>query len=85
MANDCEEFRDVIRHLVSGVLYAGSTDFQVLLRKLVKHEKLRQDLGRAAIIEHEKEYSIRAIQEILENTVLRYLSQGREPDAQKYL
>jgi glycosyltransferase involved in cell wall biosynthesis len=72
LANDCIEFRNLVRSGESGLLYRNSSEFQDMLLKVVRDEELRVKLGRGALLDQRNRFSIRAVQRSLE-TVLTSL------------
>ncbi len=80
LANDCEEFQTIIERNVSGLLYAGETDFRAQLREVIENESLREVLGKAAREECQREYSITAVRAKLEKALSDFLGNSRPRD-----
>jgi glycosyltransferase involved in cell wall biosynthesis len=77
LANDCEEFRFIVKHNDSGFLYKDDGDFQARLEQVLENEALRESLGKAAQDEFEQLFSVDAVSRVLDKTVLHHVNEGR--------
>ncbi len=73
LANKCEEFSNIVEHDVSGLLYRDAEDFQMLLKQLIMKKELRRKIGKGALREHKLKFSIEAIKEKIESTLMSIL------------
>ena len=60
LANDCEEFRNLVDHRVSGFLYQNDIDFSKFFGQLFDDEGLRKKIGQRAGLDHKSRFSMRA-------------------------
>lgn len=70
LANDCDEFRSIVAHDVSGLLYRNDIDFSLLLNRLCIDKSLRDKIGRNALLGHETLFSISSAQDKLQAAIL---------------
>jgi glycosyltransferase involved in cell wall biosynthesis len=69
LVNDCEEFRSLVEHDVSGLLYHDAAGFFTFLEQLLAKQDLRERIGQGASSEHEFKYSEKAAQQKIENAL----------------
>jgi glycosyltransferase involved in cell wall biosynthesis len=63
LANDSDEFREIVSHKSNGLLYRDADSFQDYLSSLANDIHLRKTLGETAQRDHNNSYTIRAIQQ----------------------
>jgi len=81
LANDCEEFRSLVKHGESGLLYRDECTFAANLRQVLAQQALRENLGHNAISEHEMYFSLQAAQVKMAAVLIEILgAAGRRPN-----
>jgi len=70
LVNNCEQFRGIIEHEVSGVLYKNADDFRCYLDQVVNVTGVGQELGINASRSFEEKYSVNAVKKVLEKSLL---------------
>lgn len=78
LANDCEEFRSIIEHGVSGLLYSNKTEFYTFLTQLIMEKELREKIGQGALNEHETKFSINASQYRIEACLFEIIDASKK-------
>lgn len=73
LANDCEEFRELIEQDISGCLYNNELEFYDLLEKLINRKELRETVGHGAQQECLSKFSFRVIKEQIEASLVEVL------------
>lgn len=68
LANDCEEFRSIVEHGVTGLLYRNGTDFCSFLMRIFMEKEYREKIGGNALREHNSKFTIKAVQDKIEIT-----------------
>lgn len=69
LANDCLEFRNLVKSGESGLLFKNADEFREMLLKMVKDQDLRTRLGKGAAHDQRRHFSVHAAQRNLETAL----------------
>jgi glycosyltransferase involved in cell wall biosynthesis len=69
LANDCVEFRSLVKSGESGLLYKNPDEFKGMLLMMIKDRELRARLGKGAADDQKRRFSIQSVQRNLESVI----------------
>jgi len=77
LANDCDEFRNLISHRISGVLYQDEDHFNELLNELIDNKAFRTRIGTCAHQDYQSSYSIDTAKKNIQAALSEVVKKGK--------
>jgi len=74
LVNECDQFRSIVEHGESGLLYPDEIRFAEFLKELLTNIEIRKKLGLGALRDHESRFSMHASQRKIEAAFLDIMS-----------